>query len=200
MLQGTLECWPSYVAVTDLRNAGGEDIRYRGKLNLKDHFAELRAGFEIGVRGGTLCQRKHAIDDRLEASRSHKLRHRQQFRFCAHVRAEQRKLAAEKKPEIHLRVESSGGPAGYEAPRRSKAGEAFVPRGGANVFEHDIDPAFPRNAAHFVTNFLRFVIDEMVRAKLFALLQLRVAAGRRNHARAKEFGNLNCGATHAASG
>src|SRR6266446_1542735 len=200
MLQGTLECWPSYVAVTDLCNAGGEDIRYPGKLNLKDHFAELRAGFEIGMRGSCFRERKHAIDDGLEPPLGHKFQHREQLRFCAHVRTEQRKLATEKKPEIHPRVESSGGPAGYEAPRRGKAGEAFVPRGGANVFEHDINPAFPRNAAHFVTDFLRFVIDEMVRAKLFALLQLRVAAGRRNHARAKEFGNLNCGATHATSG
>src|SRR6266850_3348194 len=134
MLRGALECWPSYVAVTVLRNAGGEDIRYQAKLNLQDHFAKLRAGFEIGMRGSCFRERKHAIDDRLEASRSHKLHHRQQFRFCSHVRAEQRKLAAEKKPEIHLRVESSGGPAGYEPPRRSKAGEAFVPSGSANVF------------------------------------------------------------------
>src|SRR5882724_2537491 len=165
MLRGALECWPSYVAVTALGNAGREDIRYPGKLNLQDHFAELRAGFEVGVRGGCFRQRKDAIYDGLEAARADKFHHREQLRFCSHVRAEQRKLAAEKKPEIHLRVESSGGPAGYEAPRRGKAGEAFVPRGGANVLEDDINPAFPRNAAHFVTDFLRFVIDEMIRAK-----------------------------------
>ena len=55
-------------------------------------------------------------------------------------------------------------------------------------------------ASDFLADFLRFVIDEMVRAKLFALLQLHVTAGSGNHARAEELGNLNCSAAHAASG
>src|SRR6267142_4756194 len=114
MLQGALECWPSYVAVTVLRNAGGEDIRYQAKLNLQDHFAELRAGFEIGMCLRASSQRKHAINDRLEPPLGHKFQHREQLRFCAHVRAEQRKLPAEEKPEVHPGIESSGGTAGHE--------------------------------------------------------------------------------------
>src|SRR5712664_1247470 len=199
MLRGALECWPSYVAVPVLCNAGREDIRYRAKLNLEDHFAELRAGFEIGMRGGGLGQRKHAIDYGFEAPRSHKFHHREQLRFRTHVRAEQRKLPAEEEPEVHPGIESGGGPAGHESPGGREAGEASVPSGRANVLEDDINSALPCDEAHFVADFLRFVIDEMVRAKLFALLQLRVAAGRGDHARAEEFGNLNCGAPHAAS-
>src|SRR5712664_4246483 len=200
MLRDALECWPSYVAVTVSRNAGREDIRYPGKLNLEDHFAELRAGFEVGVCGGGLRQRKYAIYNGLEAPRSHKFHHREQLRFCAHVGAEEQKLAAEKEPEVHPGVESGGGPAGHESPGGREAGEAFVPSGGANVFEDDVHATLPCDAAHLLADFLRFVIEEIVRAKLFALLQLRVAAGSGNHARAEEFGNLNCGAPHAASG
>src|SRR6266850_2900198 len=169
MLRGALECWPSYVAVTVLRNAGGEDIRYQAKLNLQDHFAKLRAGFEIGMRGSCFRERKHAIDDRLEPPLGHKFQHREQLRFCAHVRAEQRKLPAEEKPEVHPGVESGGGPASHESPGGREAGEAFVPCGGPDVFEHDIHPALPCDASNFLADFLRFVIDEMVRTKLFAL-------------------------------
>src|SRR6267143_1316180 len=200
MLRGALECWPSYVAVTVLRIAGRENIRYQRKLNLEDHFAELRAGFEVGMRLRASSQRKHAIDYGPEAAQSDKLHHRKQLRFCAHVGAEQRKLPAEKEAEVHPDVESGGGPAGHESPGGRKAGKAFVPSGRANVFEYDINPALSCDAAHFLADFLRFVIDEMVRTKLFALLQLRVAASSGNHARAEEFGNLNCGAPHTASG
>src|SRR5882724_12067370 len=108
MLRDALECWPSYVAVTVSRNAGREDIRYPGKLNLQDHFAELRAGFEVGVRGGCFRQRKDAIYDGLEAPRNDKSHHREQLRFCSHVRAEQRKLPAEEEPQVHPGVETGG--------------------------------------------------------------------------------------------
>src|SRR6266404_4853457 len=198
MLRGALECWPSYVAVPVLCNAGREDIRYRAKLNLEDHFAELRAGFEVGVCLRASGQRKHAINHGPEASRSDKFHHGKQLRFCAHVRAEQRKLPAEKEAEVHPGVESGGGPACHQPPGGRQAGEAFIPSGGANVFEDDINSALPCDAAHFVADFLRFVIDEMIRAKLFALLQLHVAASRGNHTRAEEFCNLDRGAPHAA--
>src|SRR6266849_4941297 len=200
MLRGALECWPSYVAVPVLRNTGREDIRYQAKLNLHDHFSELRAGFEVRMRGGCFRQRKDTIDDGSEAPRSDKFHYREQLRFRAHVRAEQRKLPAEKEPEVHPGVESGGGAAGHESPGGREAGEAFVPSGGADVFEDDVHATLPCDAAHFVADFLRFVVDEMIRAKLFALLQLRVAAGSRNHARAEEFGNLNCGAANTAAG
>src|SRR5436309_2178500 len=167
MPRGALECWPSYVAVHVLRNAGREDIRYPGKLNLHDHFAELRAGFEVRMRGGRFRQRKDAIDDGFEAPRSDKFHYREQLRFRAHVRAEQRKLPAEKEPEVHPGVKSGGGAAGHEPPGGSEAGEAFVPSSRANVFEDDINPALSSDAAHFLADFLRFVIDEMVRAELF---------------------------------
>src|SRR5882672_11007148 len=184
--------------VTVLSTPRREDIRYRAQLNLEDHLAKLRAGFEIRVRGGSFGQRKHAIDDGLEAPRSDKFHHREQFRFCSHVRTEQRKLPAEEEPEVHPGVESSGGPAGHESPRRSKARKAFVPSGGANVFEDDVHAALPCDAANFLADFLRFMIDEMIRAKLFALLQLCIAACGGNHACAEELGNLNRSAPHAA--
>src|SRR6266850_121799 len=185
--------------VTVLSTPRREDIRYRAQLNLEDHLAKLRAGFEIRVRGGSFGQREHAIYDGLQATLGNKFHHREQLRFCAHVGAEERKLPTEKEPEVHLGVETGGGPAGHEPPGGREAREAFVPSSSANMFEDDVDAALPCNAAHFLANFLRFVIDEMVHAKLFALLQLRVAASSRNHARAEEFGNLNCGAPHPAS-
>src|SRR5216684_3806317 len=200
MLRDALGCWPSYLAVTVLRNAGREDIRYPPKLNLQDHFAELRAGFEVGMCLRASGQRKHAINDGLEAALGDKFHHREQFRFCAHVGAEQRKLPAEKEAKVHPGVESGGGPASHKPPGGREAGEAFVPSGGANVFEDNVHAALSCDAAHFLADFLRFVIDEMIRAKLFTLLQLRVAASSGNHARTEEFGNLNCGAPHAASG
>src|SRR5882762_7627377 len=177
-----------------------DGIRYLKILNLEDHFAELRAGFEIGVRGGGFRQRKDAIDDGLELACGDKFHHRQQLRFCAHVGAEERKLPAEEEPEVDLGVKSSGGPTGHESSRWSKAREALVPGSCADVLEDDVNAALACDAAHFLTDFLCFVVDELVGAKLFGLLQFGVATGSCNHARAKEFGNLNCGAPHAASG
>src|SRR5882724_7243787 len=185
--------------VTVLSTPRREDIRYRAQLNLEDHLAKLRAGFEIRVRGGSFGQREHAIYDGLQATLSNKFHHREQLRFCAHVGAEERKLAAEEEPEVHPGVEAGGGAAGHEPPGGREAREAFVPSSSANMFEDDVDAALPCNAAHFLANFLRFVIDEMVRAKLFALLQLRVAADCGDHLRTKEFCDLNRSAAHPAS-
>ena len=50
---------------------GREDSRTTGKLNLEDDFAELRAGFKIGVGVGGFRERKDAIDDGFQFAGGH---------------------------------------------------------------------------------------------------------------------------------
>jgi hypothetical protein len=67
------------------------------------------------------------------------------------------------------------------------------------VLEDDVDPALIGDTADFVVDFLSFVIDEMVGAELFCLLQLFIAASSGNDARPEKLGNLDGSAAHAAS-
>jgi len=67
------------------------------------------------------------------------------------------------------------------------------------VFEDDVDPALIGDPPDFLVDSLSFVIDEMVGAELFCLLQLFITAGSGDHARAEKLGNLNGGAADAAS-
>ncbi len=48
-----------------LSSATREDSRYFEKLNSQDDFAELGAGFKIGVRGGGFRERENVVDDGL---------------------------------------------------------------------------------------------------------------------------------------
>src|SRR5258707_15151254 len=61
----------------------------------EDDFAELGAGFEVGVGGGGLGEREDAVDNRLEPARSDELQDRVALGLRAHVGAQQRELAAE---------------------------------------------------------------------------------------------------------
>src|SRR6266568_7901480 len=81
-----------------------------------------------------------------------------------------------------------------------EAREASVPRGGADVFENDVYAAFVGDAADFFADFLSFVIDEVVCAQLFGFLELFVAAGDGDDARAEESRDLNGGTADAAAG
>ncbi len=148
---------------------------------------------------GAGAQREDAVDDGLEASGGHQAHDAVEFGLGAHIGAEERKLAAEEEPQVDLGIVAGGGAAGYQAAAEGKTGEAVVPGSCANVFEHNIDAALARDTADFITDFLSFVIDEMVGAELLCLLQFFVRAGSGDDARAEEFGNLNGGAADAAS-
>jgi hypothetical protein len=156
----------------------------------------LGAGFEIGVGGDGFCERENAIDNGLEAARGDKLQDREELGFGAHVGAEERKLAAEEEAQVDFGVEAGRCAAGDEAAAGSETRDAVVPRRGANVLKDDADAAFVRDAADFVANFLRFVIDEVVGAQLFGFLELFIGAGGGDDARAKKFRDLNGGGPH----
>jgi len=56
----------------------------------KNHFAELKAGLEIHVRGGSLGERKDAIHDRFQPSGGDEPHHAVQFGLGTHVGTKQR--------------------------------------------------------------------------------------------------------------
>src|ERR1700757_4779973 len=89
--------------------------RIRRGSHGEDNFAELRACLEIGVSGGGLRKRENAIDNRLEFSCCDELHHRVKLGFRAHVRAEKRELAAEKKTQVHFGVVAGGRAAGDQS-------------------------------------------------------------------------------------
>jgi hypothetical protein len=67
------------------------------------------------------------------------------------------------------------------------------------VFEDDVDAAFVGDAADFVADFLRFVIDEVVGAELFGFFQLGVVTHGGDNARAEEGSDLDGGAADSAA-
>ena len=118
-----------------------------------------------------------------------------QFAFHSHVGAEQRKLAAEEEAEIEFGVVAGGAAAGDQTAGEREAGEAVVPGGGADVLEDDVDAALVGDAANFVANFLRFVIDHVIGAELECFFELCVGTGGCDDAGAEEFRDLDgCGA------
>ncbi len=60
------------------------------------------------MRGRAFVKRKNAIHNWLKAASGNELHDRLQFRLRAHVRAEQRKLAAEEKSQVNLCVIAGG--------------------------------------------------------------------------------------------
>ncbi len=150
----------------------------------------------MGVGG--FRERKDAIDDGFQFTGGDEFHDRVQLGFRAHVGTEERKLAAEKEAEVDLGVKAGSGATGHQPAPGSEAGEAFVPRGGADVLENDIHAALIRDAADFLADFLCFVIDEVVCAQLFGFLKLFVGAGNGDDVRTEEFRDLNGGAPDAA--
>src|SRR6266566_1008144 len=163
----------------------------------KHDFAELRAGFEISVSGSGFRQGEDAIDNGFEAARRDEFHYRVQLGLGAHVRAEQRKLAAEQEAEIKLGIVAGRCAARDQTAAWSEAGEALFPSSRADVFENDVHTALG-DAANFLPDFLRFVVDPVIGAKLAGFLELFVAAGRGGDASAEEFGDLYRGAADAA--
>src|SRR6266849_3313303 len=164
----------------------------------KHNFAKLRAGFKIGVSGSGFRQGEDAIDNGLEAARRDKFHYRVQLGLGAHVRAEQRKLAAEQEAEIKLGIVAGRCAARDQTASWSETGEALLPGSRADVFENDVDAALASDAANFLADFLRFVVDEMIGTKLPGFLELFVGAGSGDDARPEEFGDLYRGAADAA--
>jgi hypothetical protein len=62
-------------------------IRWRSPSNFEHDFAELGAGFEIGVGSGGFGEREHAIDDGLEAAAGDEAHYAVQLGLGAHVGA-----------------------------------------------------------------------------------------------------------------
>src|SRR6266571_3348611 len=173
--------------------------RRSGKASdAKHNFAKLRAGFEIGVGGSGFRQGENAIDDGFEAAGRDEFHYRVQLGLGAHVRAEERKLAAEQEAEIKLGIVAGRCAARDQAASWSEAGEALFPSSRADVLEDDVDAALASDAANFLADFLRFVVDHVIGAKLPGFLELFVAAGRGDDARAEEFGDLYRSAADAA--
>src|SRR5216683_470720 len=164
----------------------------------KHNFAKLRAGFKIGVSGSGFRQGEDAIDNGLEAAGGDEFHYRVQFGLGAHVRAEERKLAAEQEAEIKLGIVAGRCPARDQTASWSETGEALFPGSRADVFENDVDAALASDAANFLADFLRFVVDHVIGAKLLGFLELFVAPGRGDDARAEEFGDLYRGAADTA--
>lgn len=146
-----------------------------------------------------LLQRESAIYDGLEAAGGHQLEDRGEFGFGAHVGAENGELAAEKKAQIDFGVEAGGGSAGDQAAAARKAGEAVVPGGHADVFKDHVHTTFRGEAADFVLNFLRFVIDGFVGAKLFSFGEFSFVASGGNDPASEKFGDLNRRRAYTAS-
>src|SRR5712692_10138476 len=94
--------------------------------------------------------------------------------------------AAKKEAEIDFGVVASGGAAGDQAASGGEAGEAVIPSGCTNVLENNIDAPLVGDAADFVPDFLRFVIDKMVGAELPRFLQLFTGPGGSDDARAEK--------------
>ncbi len=67
------------------------------------------------------------------------------------------------------------------------------------MLENNVDAALIGDAADFVADFLRFVIDEVVGAELFGFLQLFIGACGGDYMCAEKFRNLNGGAADAAT-
>src|SRR5260370_39309083 len=81
----------------------------------EDDFAELGAGFEVGVGGGGLGEREDAVDNRLEAACGDEVHHRLELGPCAQVGAEQREAAADEEAQVELGVVAGGGGGGDRA-------------------------------------------------------------------------------------
>src|SRR3989442_3509659 len=150
--------------------------------------------------GGGFGKRENAVNDGLEAPGGDEAHNAVKLGFGAHVGAKERELAAEEKAEVDLGVVARGGAAGDEAASGGEAGEAVIPSGYTDVLENNIDAALIGDAADFVADFLRFVIDEMIGAELFGFLQLFIGAGGSDHARAEKLCDLNGGAADTAAG
>src|SRR5216683_4141034 len=164
----------------------------------KHNFAKLRAGFKIGVSGSGFRQGEDAIDNGLEAAGGDEFHYRVQFGLGAHVRAEERKLAAEQEAEIKLGIVAGRCAARDQTASWSETGEALFPSSRADVFEDDVDAALASDAANFLADFLRFVVNQVIGAELPGFLELFVGAGRGDDARAEEFGDLYRGAADTA--
>lgn len=117
--------------------------------------------------GGGFGEGEDAVDHRLEAAEGDEFHHRVELGLGTHVGAEERELAAEEEAEVELGVVAGGDTAGDEAAAGSEAGDAVVPGSNADVFKDDVNAALAGEAADFVADFLRLVVDEMAGAEIF---------------------------------
>src|SRR6266581_4657422 len=174
--------------------------RRSGKASdAKHNFAKLRAGFEISVSGSGFRQREDAVDNGFEAAGRDEFHYRVQLGLGAHVRAEERKLAAEQEAEIKLGIVAGRCAARDQTASWSETGEALFPSSRADMLEDDVDAALASDAANFLADLLRFVVNPVIGAKLLGFLELFVGAGRGDDASPEGFGDLYRGAAYAAA-
>ena len=112
--------------------------------HLEDDFAELGACFEAAMGFGGFSERENFVDDRVNQFAGDKIEDREEFRFAAHVRTENREVAAEEETQINFRVVAGGRSASDEAAIHREAGDTLVPRRHAHVFDHNVDAALAR--------------------------------------------------------
>src|SRR5262249_20975887 len=128
------------------------------------------------MRDATFREGKSAVEDGFEFAGGDKFEDGGEFGVVAHVGPEDGELAAEEETEIGLGVEASGGAARNQAAAPRETSDTVVPGGGANVFENNVHATFGREAADFIFDFLRVVVDQIVGAKFFCFAQLGVVA------------------------
>jgi hypothetical protein len=88
-----------------------------------------------------------------------------EFGHGSHVGAEHGELAGEEVVEVEFGVGAGGCAAGDQGAGGFEGFEAFVPGGGADVFEHDVTSLFVGDLADFFGDFLLVVVDDVVGAE-----------------------------------
>ena len=149
---------------------------------------------------GAFVEGPDFVHDGNEAALGNELEDHAEFVPCAHVGAEDGKLAIEEEANVEFGVRASGGAAGDETPGGGEAFDAFAPGGFADVFKDDVDAAIVGETANFLGDGHDAVMNDFVGAELFGFGEFFIVAGSSNHAAAKEFGDLNSGSAYTAAG
>ena len=128
-------------------------------VDCEDNLAELLALFHPGEGVCTLGERKHLIDDRLDAARAHELQHLGELTPIAHGRAEHRQLVPENALQVRLRACSRGGATGHQSAALDQARQTLAITVPTHTIDHHIDAAPIGKIAYLPCKVLRRVVD-----------------------------------------
>ena len=156
---------------------------------------------EIVVGGSALVERPDFVHDRLEPALRDEFEDSTQLVFCAHVRAQNGKVAREQKADVELGVVASGGAASDQAAPGGEALHTVVPGGCTDVLDNNVDAMIIGQAAHFFRDGHDAVMNHLIGANLFGLGNFFVAASGGDDASTEKSRNLDrCAADTAAGG